>query len=408
MPRADIVDELQGVPFPVPPWRVGLRRFRRIRLLTNHPTPNPDLRPRPHTPPDHRTPRREPAHRDAHPPVRRAAQGGRRHPGAPLRLGGQAARARRASGVRRPARPHRHRAMRHRPRHRRALRVGHRRQRHGARATRGHGQPRHRHRRGGDRRLHGRGPERGRAPALLRRRPGRGRRTGPAQVPLRGPPPVPHAEEPAAAVPGERRYQVGHGPPGLRRDRDAAALGPDARGVAGVLRAGAPAPRLLLRTAPEPPAGQAAAHGGRFRPLLPDRSLPKGRGPAGRPPVRVHAARPRVLVRQPGRRHGVRLRGRARCGRSRHGRATPADRAHDLGGRARPLRHRQAGPALRHGADRTVRRVRGDGGEGLLVAHRQGAPHRGRRRLPALETGRADRAGEAGRRHRAGLVGLPA
>ena len=41
---------------------------------------------------------------------------------------------------------------------------------------------------------------------------------------------------------------------------------------------------------------------GRHRPLLPDRPLPARRGPAGRPPVRVHAARRRGELRRPGRR----------------------------------------------------------------------------------------------------------
>ena len=49
----------------------------------------------------------------------------------------------------------------------------------------------------------------------------------------------------------------------------------------------------LLRPAAEPPAVQAALHGGWGRPLLPDRPLLPGRGPARRPPVRVHPARRR-------------------------------------------------------------------------------------------------------------------
>ena len=67
-------------------------------------------------------------------------------------------------------------------------------------------------------------------------------------------------------------------------------------------------------------------------------------------------ARHGVLLRHPGRRHGLRLRGRARCGRGGHRGATAADRAHDVGRRAGPLRHRQARPALRHGAGRPDRR----------------------------------------------------
>ena len=61
----------------------------------------------------------------------------------------------------------------------------------------------------------------------------------------------------------------------------------------------APAPGTLLRPPPEPAALQAAADGGRHRPLLPDRPLPARRGPAGRPPVRVHAARRGDELRRP-------------------------------------------------------------------------------------------------------------
>ena len=69
----------------------------------------------------------------------------------------------------------------------------------------------------------------------------------------------------------------------------------------------APAPRQLLRARREPAAVQAAVHGRRLRPLLPDRALLPRRGPAPRPPARVHADRRRDELRQPGRhlrRHG--------------------------------------------------------------------------------------------------------
>ena len=176
------------------------------------------------------------------------------------------------------------------------------------------------------------------------------------QAPLRRPPPAAYAAQPPPPGPGQRGLCASHGPPGLRRDRDPAALGPDPRGLPGVLRAVPPAPRLVLRAAPEPAAGQAAAHGGRVRPLLPDRPLPAGRGPPGRPPVRVHAARHGVLLRLPGRRHGLRLRGRPRCRRGGDGGEAAADRAHHVGRVPGPLRHRQARPALRHGARRPDRR----------------------------------------------------
>ena len=137
---------------------------------------------------------------------------------------------------------------------------------------------------------------------------------------------------------------------------------------------------------------------GRLRPLLPDRPLPARRGPARRPPVRVQPARHGVLLRLPGRRHGLRLRGRARRGRGRHGRAAAADRAHDVGRGPRPLRHRQARPALRHGADRPD-----------ATCSRTPRSRRSRRRrsrpsssptaptCPRSQARRADRAGQEGR-----------
>ena len=84
-------------------------------------------------------------------------------------------------------------------------------------------------------------------------------------------------------------------------------------------------PRLLLRPAPEPAAGQAAPHGGRRGPLLPDRPLPAGRGPPGRPAVRVLPARRRGVLRRPGGRARVRVRGGARRRRGGHRRASPDD-----------------------------------------------------------------------------------
>ena len=273
----------------------------------------------------HPTTDTEPAHRPAHPPLRRAAPGRRRPDRDRLRLGGPPARARRASRLRGPAGPHGHHSVRHRPRHRRALRMGHRRHRHRAPTTRGHRQPRHRDGRGRDRGLHRRGPQRGRAAALLRRRPRRVRRARPAQVPLRRPPAAAYAAQPPPQGPGQRGAPPGHGPPGLRRNRDPAALGPDPGGLPGVLGPLPTPPRRVLRAAPEPAAGQAAPHGGRLRPLLPDRPLPPGRGPQGRPPVRVHAARYGVLLRLPGRRHGLRLRSRHRRRRGGDGGAAATD-----------------------------------------------------------------------------------
>ena len=83
------------------------------------------------------------------------------------------------------------------------------------------------------------------------------------------------------------------------------------------------------------------------------------------------------------------------------GRATAADSAHDLGRRARPLRHRQARPALRHGTGRPHGGLRGDRGQGVLVADGQGARRPRGRCVPTLAARRADGAGQE-----AGAAGL--
>ena len=62
----------------------------------------------------------------------------------------------------------------------------------------------------------------------------------------------------------------------------------------------APAARLVLRAAAVAADLQAAADDRRPRALLPDRALLPRRGPARRPPARVHAARPRDVVRHRG------------------------------------------------------------------------------------------------------------
>ena len=110
----------------------------------------------------------------------------------------------------------------------------------------------------------------------------------------------------------ELRHPRGDGAPGLRRGRDADADAVHPGGRPRVPRAVAPGARQLLRAPAVAPAVQAAADGRRHRPLLPDRPLPARRGPAGRPPVRVHAARRRGELRHPGRGARVHLRGGAR------------------------------------------------------------------------------------------------
>ena len=136
-----------------------------------------------------------------------------------------------------------------------------------------------------------------RAAALPARRGGR-RRDAAHPPPLPRPAPARDAADPE----DPRRRHAHHAPlpRGSRllgaRDADADAL--DARGRARLPRAGAARPRQLLRAAAEPAAVQAAADVRRLRALLPDRPLLPRRGPARRPPARVHAARHRDELRR--------------------------------------------------------------------------------------------------------------
>ena len=109
-------------------------------------------------------------------------------------------------------------------------------------------------------------------------------------------------------------------------------------------------PGQVLRARAVAAALQAALHGRRDRPLLPDRHVLARRGSARRPAVRVPPARPRARLR--------RARGRARRdggsgrrvvrGARPRGAAAPVPAARLRRGDA-ALRHRQARPALRHG-----------------------------------------------------------
>ena len=121
----------------------------------------------------------------------------------------------------------------------------------------------------------------------------------PAALPVRRPAPAPHAGQPAAAGRGQR---APCGRPwsarGSARSRRPLLWAPTPEGAREFAVPVAAAPRLVLRPAPEPAAGQAAAHGGGHRPLLPDRPVPARRGPPCRPAVRVHPARRRGVVRR--------------------------------------------------------------------------------------------------------------
>ena len=108
---------------------------------------------------------------------------------------------------------------------------------HGPPPPRRHGQSRPADRRGRAGRVLGDPAERRRAAAVRGRRPGRGRRGDPAQAPFRRPAPTQDAVQPAAAGQGQRRPAGGHGPPGLRRGGDPAAVGPHSRRRPGVRRA---------------------------------------------------------------------------------------------------------------------------------------------------------------------------
>ena len=114
---------------------------------------------------------------------------------------------------------------------------------------------------------------------------------------------------------------------GLPRGRDADAHAVDSRGRARLPRAVPRAPRQVLRAAAVAAALQADPHGVGLREVLPDRALLPRRGPARRPPVRVHADRPRDVLPDRG-------------GRLRHGRGVPRRGVRGGGDRARTGRSR--------------------------------------------------------------------
>ena len=151
------------------------------------------------------------------------------------------------------------------------------------------------------------GPGRGagpRDPDPLRgedaRLPDRGRdrhpRGGPPQAPLPRPAPASPAEEPPPAPPGDDGDPAAPGRAGVLRDRDPDARQVDPGGRARLPRALARPPRQLLRAAAVAAAVQAAADDLGPRQVLPDRPLLPRRGPARRPPARVHAGGRRDVV----------------------------------------------------------------------------------------------------------------
>ena len=125
-----------------------------------------------------------------------------------------------------------------------------------------------------------RGAERVRDAAVPDRRSHRRRRDAAPPAPLPRPAPPASAAQPAHPRAGERGAAPLARRAGLRRGRDADADRVHARRRARLRRAVAAVAGLVLRAAAEPAVVQAAAHGRRARPLLPDRPLSARRGPA--------------------------------------------------------------------------------------------------------------------------------
>ena len=134
-----------------------------------------------------------------------------------------------------------------------------------------------------------------------RRLPDRGRgrdpRGDPPEVPLPRPAPPPDAAEPAAAPPGDDGDPPLPRRAGLPRDRDADAHQVHAGGRArlpGALAASTTGSSTRCRSR-RSMFKQLLMVGG-LRPVLPDRPLLPRRGPARRPPARVHPGRRRDVV----------------------------------------------------------------------------------------------------------------
>ena len=313
--------------------------------------------------------------------VRRPASRARRAGADARRLGGHAAGPRRAR-LRRPARPHGRDAARDQPR---AL-AGRCRAREGdPQRVRAPGARRGR-RAGGRDHQRGDGDRRGRAAGrrardrvaldaapVPARRGGRRREPAPA-LPLARPAHAAHAAEHAPLAHRDLVDPADDGRPRVHRRLDAEHDARDAGGRARLPRARAPAAGPVLRARAVAADLQAALHDRRARPLLPDRDVLAGRGSPRRPAVRVQAARPRAGVRRArGRARRARAGRRRRLRRAGTGAAGTAVPAADLRGRARALRHRQAGPSLRardpgrDGGDARlgVRRLRGRGDRAL-------------------------------------------
>ncbi len=159
-------------------------------------------------------------------------------------------------------------------------------------------QPHQRQDRGAVPRDRGAEPQRHAAVPARRREP---LRDHAPDAPRARPAPPADAAQPDAALPrGDGGAQVPRRQR-LHRHRDADAHQEHAGGRARLPRAQPRARRHVLRAAAVAAAVQAAADGGRLRPLLPDHQVLPRRRPARRPPARVHADRHRDLLPHRGR-----------------------------------------------------------------------------------------------------------
>ena len=122
-------------------------------------------------------------------------------------------------------------------------------------------------------------------------------RRAPASAPGARPAPSRAAAQPHPAPPADAGHAALLRRPRFPGDRDPDPHQAHARGRARLPGAEPGAPGRVLRAAPVAAALQAAAHGRRARPLLPDRPLLPGRGPARRPAAGVHPDRHRGVVR---------------------------------------------------------------------------------------------------------------
>ena len=332
-----------------PPRGVGHRR-RRERTQRRSAAPTAPTRPSRST-----TSSRGSWDELARPPVRRAASRARRPDADARRLGRAPPRPRRAD-LRRPPRPQRDDPARGEPRER--ARGGRAREADPER-VRPPGDGRDRRSRAGDRESE-HADRRGRAAGVVAldrlaldaapvpARRGRRRRDAPAPLPLARPAPRADAAESPDAGEARLDHPRGDGGGGVRRHRDADHGEADSRGRPRLPRPDAPAAGEVLRAAAVAADLQAAPRDLGLRPLLPDRALLPGRGPARRPPPGADAARRGDGV--PGRGGDLRADG---ADRPAHLAGDDRRRARDalpedvVAGGGASLRIRQARPPLR-------------------------------------------------------------